>query len=79
MSGNSPEKESKTGKIVVKKKRTNSVGVRLTDEHMEKLAEYCAATGAYPSGVINALAESYIQKMINENRHISPNILRGFQ
>ncbi len=63
----------KTG-VFGMEKRTNKVGIRLTDEHLKKLNEYCEITAASPSGVINALAESYIQAMIDGETFISPNV-----
>jgi hypothetical protein len=55
-------------------KRENRIGIRLTDQHLERLEEYCSVTGATPTGVINTLAESYIQAMIERGAFISPKV-----
>lgn len=56
------------------KKRSKQIGIRLTDRHERKLDEYCDVVGATKTGVINALAESYIQAMIDTGTFIAPSV-----
>jgi hypothetical protein len=55
-------------------KRENRIGIRLSDQHMAYLEKYCAISGATPTGVINVLAESYVQTMIDRDTFYSPRI-----